>query len=88
MATKLRDDNILKLKNGKDLGYAEYGNPEGIPILVHHGNPGSRLFWGLLPGSPFNIRYRLIAPDRPGFGLSDHYGKDSILKWPGSRSFL
>ncbi len=83
MRQTLRDDNILTLKFGEKLGYAEYGNPEGIPILVHHGNPGSRLFWGLLPESPFNENYRLIAPDRPGYGLSDHYGKESILKWPG-----
>jgi len=83
MKQTLRDDNILLLKSGKKLGYAEYGNPEGIPILVQHGNPGSRLFWGMLPGSPFNGNYRLIAPDRPGYGLSDHYGKESLRKWPG-----
>ncbi len=83
MKNTLRDDNILTLKSGKKLGYAEYGNPEGIPILVHHGNPGSRLFWGMLPESPFDESYRLIAPDRPGYGFSEHYGRESILKWPG-----
>lgn len=82
MKKKLRDDNILTLASGKKLGYAEYGNPEGIPVLLHHGNPGSRLFWGLIPDSPFNEKYRLIAPDRPGYGLSDHYGKESLEKWP------
>lgn len=82
MTDKLYNDNIFKLGDGKQVGYAEYGNPAGIPILVHHGNPGSRLFWGLLPSSPFDDRYRLIAPDRPGYGLSDHYGKASIQKWP------
>lgn len=83
MKNELRDDNILILSSGKKLGYAEYGNREGIPILMHHGNPGSRLFWGMLNNSPFNEKYRLIAPDRPGYGLSDHYGKESLKKWPG-----
>ena len=49
----LRDDNVLRLSNGRRLGYAEYGDTNGDPVFLFHGNPGSRLSWGLLPGSPF-----------------------------------
>lgn len=35
----LRDDNILRLLDGRRLGYAEYGNPEGEPVFLVHGTP-------------------------------------------------
>jgi len=36
-------DRTLVLKDGRTLGYAEYGEQEGTPILLFHGTPGSRL---------------------------------------------
>ncbi|MEA1946870.1 MAG: hypothetical protein U9N83_06150 [Thermodesulfobacteriota bacterium] len=33
----LRDDNILKLPDGRRLGYAEYGDPKGKTIFEFHG---------------------------------------------------
>lgn len=69
----LRDDNIMKLPDGRKLGYAEYGDPNGEPVFLLHGNPNSRLLYGLIPGSPFRPGLRLICPDRPGYGLSDFF---------------
>ncbi len=45
----LRDDNVLQLADGRQLGYAEYGDPEGYPVFLFHGNPGDSpaLFQGL-----------------------------------------
>lgn len=76
------NDNLLKLSDGRRLGYVEYGDPKGDPVFLFHGNPGSRLSWGLLPGSPFCPGLHLIAPDRPGFGLSDFQPSRSLLDWP------
>jgi hypothetical protein len=36
-------DNILRLGDGRLLGYAEYGDLEGKPLFFSHGTPGSRL---------------------------------------------
>jgi len=69
----LRDDNILKLPDGRQLCYAEYGDPDGKPVILFHGNPNSRLLYGLVPGCPFRPGLHLIAPDRPGYGFSDFY---------------
>lgn len=33
----------IKLQDGRVLGYAEYGSPEGLPVFYFHGFPGSRL---------------------------------------------
>jgi hypothetical protein len=50
----LKDANILQLPDDRQLCYAEYGDPDGLPIFVFHGNPNSRLLWGVIPGSPFD----------------------------------
>ena len=80
MAT--RNDNALRLSDGRQLAYAEYGDPSGSPVILFHGNPSSRLSWGLIPGSPFRPDLRLIAPDRPGFGRSDFQPSRQLLDWP------
>ncbi|MFC1568105.1 alpha/beta fold hydrolase [Candidatus Margulisiibacteriota bacterium] len=76
-------ENFLKLPDGRQLCYAEYGDPNGSPIFIFHGNPNSRLLWGLIPGSPFLPNVRLIAPDRPGFGQTDFKkGVTTLENWP------
>ncbi|MCP4419841.1 MAG: alpha/beta hydrolase, partial [Chloroflexi bacterium] len=37
----------IKLRNGRKLGYAEYGSPEGTAVFYFHGFPSSRLDWQL-----------------------------------------
>ncbi len=55
---------------GLDLFYREAG-PEDAPVIVLlHGYPSSSRMWDrLIP--LLADRYRLIAPDYPGFGHSD-----------------
>ncbi|KAL4747753.1 hypothetical protein BDW72DRAFT_206176 [Aspergillus terricola var. indicus] len=38
-----RINQVLTLQDGRTLGYAEYGNPKGFPLLYFHGFPSSRL---------------------------------------------
>ena len=40
-----RTNQQVRLKDGRMLGYAEYGAPEGKPVFVFPGTPGSRLDW-------------------------------------------
>ena len=76
-------ENYLKLPDGRQLCYAEYGHPAGLPIFVFHGNPNSRLLWNVIPDSPFLPNIRLIAPDRPGYGQSDFVeGVTTLENWP------
>lgn len=77
----LNADNVLTLSDGRKLGYAEYGDPDGYPVFLFHGNPGSRLSWGLFPGSPFLPDIHIVAPDRSGYGLTD-YKPHAIETWP------
>lgn len=83
MSTK----NFIRLSDGKKLCYAEYGDPNGKPVFLFHGNSGSRLIWGLAPDSPFLPNIRIIAPDRPGYGQTD-YKKNALEKCPQDISEL
>jgi pimeloyl-ACP methyl ester carboxylesterase len=77
------------LPDGRRLCYAEYGDPTGKPVFLVHGNPNSRLLWGVIPGSPFLQGVRLIAPDRPGFGRSDfRKGVTTVENWPNDVAAL
>jgi pimeloyl-ACP methyl ester carboxylesterase len=73
---------VVRLRDGRRLGYVERGDPDGRPVLDFHGNPGSRLsFWGndeVIEASGA----RLIAIDRPGIGLSDHQLGRRVADWP------
>lgn len=58
------------LPDGRTLTYATAGDPDGAPVLVHHGTPGSRLFAALLDDPAADVGVRLVVPDRPGYGRS------------------
>ena len=62
----MKTNNIIQLSDGKKLCFAEYGDPKGDPIFLFHGNPGSRISWGLYPDSPFLQNIRIIAPSGGG----------------------
>lgn len=75
------DEHFISLNDGRKLGYAEYGDPVGLPIFYFHGFPASRLEGYLHAAAASAEGIRLIAPDRPGFGISDFAPKRTILDW-------
>ena len=72
----------FRLADGRQLGFAEYGEPAGQPMFYCHGWPSSRLepraVEHLLRGLPV----RVIAIDRPGYGLSDFQPSRRVTDWP------
>jgi pimeloyl-ACP methyl ester carboxylesterase len=64
------------------LGYADYGDPAGRPVLYFHGTPGSRIEANLISESAEAAGVRLVAVERPGIGLSDYQPGRQILDWP------
>ncbi|MFC1968499.1 alpha/beta fold hydrolase [Chloroflexota bacterium] len=78
-----KTNHQIKLKDGRMLGYAEYGNPEGKLVFYFHGFPSSRLDWPTFDaGVAAELNARIIAVDRPGTGLSDFKRGREILDWP------
>ena len=72
----------IQLADGRSLAWAEYGDPDGAPLIFHHGIPSSREAAAVLAGAAGRNAVRLIAPDRPGFGYSDPLPERTILDWP------
>src|SRR5215475_6893555 len=63
--------------NGRRVFYREAGPAEGPVLLLLHGFPtASHMFRDLIP--LLAGKYRLIAPDLPGFGQSDMPGRDAF----------
>nr|WP_206536715.1 alpha/beta hydrolase [Halovivax asiaticus] len=58
------------LSDGRTVAYTTSGDPDGLPVFVHHGSPGSRLFGSLVTDSAKAAGCRLVIPDRPGYGCS------------------
>jgi pimeloyl-ACP methyl ester carboxylesterase len=72
----------IALRNGRILGIAEYGDPHGRPLFYFHGFPASRLEAALTDEAAARLGIRIIAPDRPGIGLSDYQPGRLIGDWP------
>lgn len=77
----MQEDNIITLKDGRRLGYAEYGDPKGKPLFYFHGWPSSRLGAISFNKAAKRQRVRIIALDRPGYGLSDYKKDRTLLEW-------
>ncbi|NOH03789.1 MAG: alpha/beta hydrolase [Chloroflexi bacterium] len=75
--------NFIALPDSRQLWYAEFGSPDGFPVLYFHGSPASRLE-PLLIGDEVlrNLNLRIIAPDRPGIGRSTFQPNRGISDWP------
>lgn len=75
-------DNCLRLSDGRQLGYARYGCDGAIPAFYFHGLPGSRREGKIFHEACLRAGVQLIAPDRPGYGLSDPVPGPRLLRWP------
>jgi pimeloyl-ACP methyl ester carboxylesterase len=77
-----RLEGSIWLRQGRSIGFAEYGVPLGTPVLWFHGTPGGR------HQIPPAVRIaagqrgvRLIALERPGVGTSTRHVYSSVLGW-------
>ncbi|MFD8720930.1 alpha/beta fold hydrolase [Streptomyces sp. NPDC059629] len=57
--------------DGRRLAVEITGDPQGSPVFLLHGTPGSRLGPAPRPMHLYHQRVRLISYDRPGYGRSD-----------------
>ncbi|KAJ5293980.1 hypothetical protein N7508_008801 [Penicillium antarcticum] len=72
----------MQLPDGRTLGYAEYGPETGYPLMYLHGYPQCRYEGSVMENTLHRHGIRMIAPDRPGFGLSTDKSNRRIMDWP------
>ena len=79
----------VRLRDGRTIGYEQFGLSEGPAVFVFHGNPGARLDV-LYAGHEAlaGLGARVIAPDRPGIGLSSFQPRRKLADWPADLNNL
>jgi pimeloyl-ACP methyl ester carboxylesterase len=73
-------DRTIRLQDGRQMAYCEWGDLGGAPVVLLHGTPGSRL---LCPDDEATeaAGVRLLTMDRPGYGLSGPRPGRTLLNW-------
>lgn len=78
----------INLPDGRKLGYAEYGTPNGQAIICFHGLPGSRIDFARFDDAAKMVHARVISVDRPGVGLSSPDSQATMLSIARDVEFL
>jgi pimeloyl-ACP methyl ester carboxylesterase len=68
----------VKAPDGRTLTVYEGGDPNGVPVLVQNGTPGSGLLYGQHVRDAEEKGIRLISYDRPGYGGSSRLAGRSV----------
>lgn len=78
--TAARHEGTIRVREGRQLGIAEFGPPDGKAVIWCHGTPGARL---QIPDEARLIAaaegIRIIGIDRPGVGLSTGHLYDALV---------
>lgn len=74
-------DRMLRLQDGRRVGYQDLGDPHGRPVLALHGTPASRLMYAIANDEAARLGLRVISPDRWGYGGTDPNPKPTLKAW-------
>jgi pimeloyl-ACP methyl ester carboxylesterase len=87
--TPPRIEGRVGVRDGRKLGFAEFGPPDGRPILWLHGTPGARR---QIPEAARlaaeEVGVRFVGVDRPGTGLSTSHLYGSLVEFMGDLEIL
>ena len=72
------NEELVRLPDGRRVALASHGDPQGSPLFLFHGTPGSRLGLHYVDGPAKERGVRVVCPDRPGVGRSDPYPERTI----------
>ena len=74
-------ERVVRLRDGRSMGYAQYGSGDGLPVVNAHGGLACRLDVAAADLVAVEAGIRLISPDRPGVGLSDPQPGRTVGDW-------
>ena len=63
-------EHRITTPDGRTLAVAEWGDPDGLPLIAMHGTPGSRISYWEDPTVYARHGLRRLTYDRPGYGDS------------------
>ena len=73
--------HVVQLRDGRRMGYAVYGHPDGFVIVSAHGGLACRLDVAAADAVARDAGVRLVSPDHPGIGWSDPQPGRTVLDW-------
>jgi pimeloyl-ACP methyl ester carboxylesterase len=76
-----RREGSVRVADGRAVGFAEWGDPLGRPVVAFHGGPGSRLFAIGCEQLADALGLRIVCLERPGYGLSEFAADRTLLGW-------
>lgn len=74
-------NGTISVKDGRTVGFADYGSPTQTALLWCHGGPGNRLEPSFVAEAAVRAGIRPIGIDRPGYGLSSPQPGRTIGGW-------
>jgi pimeloyl-ACP methyl ester carboxylesterase len=74
-------EELIAAANGRELMVLEVGDPDGYPVLHHHGTPSCRLEVAHHDEAFRELGLRVIAVDRPGYGRSTPRHGATVGQW-------
>jgi pimeloyl-ACP methyl ester carboxylesterase len=77
-----RVEGTIRLSDGRNLGFAEFGPADGVPLVWFHGTPGARR--QVAPESrrlALEKGVRIICVERPGVGDSSPHRYENIAEY-------
>ena len=72
----------VTLSDGRTLGFDDFGDPDGTPVLFFHGFGSSRVVRHPDDGIATELGARVIAVDRPGIGISTRQANRRVTDYP------
>jgi pimeloyl-ACP methyl ester carboxylesterase len=72
-------EHRFTLRDGRTLAAAEWGDPDGLPLISIHGTPGGRIGWWKDPTIYHRFGIRRITFDRAGYGESTRNRGRSVV---------
>ena len=76
------EEQSFKLSDGRTMGFAEYGDPEGVPAFFLHGALGLRYDGLGLNDIAKKLSVHVIRADRPSHGLSSFQHSRKLIDYP------
>ena len=66
-------EHRIETPDGRTLAVAEWGDPDGVPLIAMHGTPGGRMTYWEDPDIYARHGLRRLTYDRPGYGKSTRF---------------
>src|ERR1044072_7801291 len=78
----MHGEDVIRLSDGAEVAFQEYGDPTGKPVIFCHGWPSSRTMAQLADEPARALGVRIISPDRPGISGSTMHLERKLSDWP------